>query len=316
MSSTDPNSRIDPNDLAALLDGGLSPTAREEVLARLANDPQALASVADAAEILAELEQVDSGMNEVSTPSQGDAASVFVQRTAVARWFVGLAATLVLATLIAQLFLGQRAVDPDRLARILAGPGDLPALEVLPRLRSVKPVESRIEPSSDFFLGALSLRIVIGLEAGDTAMSSASARDIQTLLPSAVDLPQALQALYGDLADDLEGGMTPEAAGCRVRQAREEVLATLGASRRQGYDLGMMVEAVRLASSRDATDRLPRQVAGELERLSRTVAHPQLAEGLGGLALAINDGQDPRAFELAGEVEELCRRTVECLPSE
>jgi hypothetical protein len=308
-------SPIDPNDLAALLDGTLPAAEREQILARLANDPQALAAVADSAEVLAELEFAGSSTEVAGRPSEGEATPVEAQRTIPGKWWLGLAATLALATLLGQILLSQRTVSPDRLARALAGTGDLPALEVIPRLRSAGPADPRVEPSSEFFLGALCLRVAVGIEEGDSAVSAASARDIQALLPAAVDLPQALQALYGGLADDLAGGVAAEALESDARRAREQVLATLGPSRRRGFDLGMLVEAARLASSRDAIGRLPRQVADGLERISRTVDHPRLAQDLRGLSSAVH-AEDPRVFGLAAEVQELCRRNVECLPRE
>lgn len=219
--------RHDDERLSALLAGRLEGPEREELLAHLANSEDDAEVVINAAAILREMEEEDAeaaaGGGRHASPPQRDVAPPSVQKRArgwprnTPRW----AGTLAIAGLVVlgfQTVLGSGAPDPLRVAAALSETRQLPP----GRVEAPLPGDTRGGgASSSLEKGVHLMRLIVSVQAGDTARTAAAAEQLSQdvrrqasvldeIANRAGDSPQSLQPLLEQASDRVEALSEPD----------------------------------------------------------------------------------------------------------
>ncbi|NOT06772.1 MAG: hypothetical protein HOP28_01065 [Gemmatimonadales bacterium] len=256
--------RIDPETLAAFLDGRLSPAERARVLKIVAEDPEGYDLLADATRLKAELE-TDAG--RTMRPMVGKRA------TGWRWWLVALPAAIAAGLAAVALWpktdgefspveLAARvrvvgAAGEGSLAARLGPTWDQPGWSV-----SRGEGEDVIEPARAFRLGVRATDVEIALGAGDTVALRPVAAELAELA-AGVDGGAAAAALYRGIV--ARGPSTPLAERAEAAAAVRSLMADS-----PWFDLGAWTEAARvaLAAGEDGfVRRSGREVRRLIERL-------------------------------------------------
>ena len=289
---------LDPETLAALLDGRLDDASRAALLARLADDDEARAVLADAAAVLGELEGV-SGEAEGVKPRPAALEPVRLPSVR-ARWprrWLAAAAVLVAVALVPAVWLarGGGAADPvGRSVAMLDGNGALPpgwADAPWPATRSA--VGPLTEESRAGRLGVRLAQLELALAVGDPA-GPALAGEIAVLLdgvPAAGPVADRYRQIAG------EGGAS-EAA---LREGRR---AVAGVVDRAPLELGAWAAAARVAAGRGDAGFFRHR--GVLERAAADESlSPRVRAEVERVLGSVEAGVEGRWGQLAGELARL-----------
>jgi hypothetical protein len=267
---------IDPERLAALLDGRLAGRERDEALARLAAlDDEALGAYADAAAVTRELEAEDA--------AQGVADAKVLSFRAPRRARRPGAPVLALAATLAAVALGvgtwaarggRDADDPGRYAALRGGTGVPAGWDAAP-WTAVRAADAPLDPRVRAVrVGARLTDLQAAAAARDVAGTRQAAADVQALL---APLPAAgpAAAVYGEVrrrAGEPAAALEPALARGRRSAAR--------LAGEEGVALGAWAEAARLAAARhDAAffrARATRQALARAGRLDLPAARAAL----------------------------------------
>lgn len=261
-------SNIDPERLAALLDGRLEASARAEVLRELDADDELRALYADVAAVEGEL--------ATTAGVAGADVRPFRREAAPSRWRSGrvmlVAASLVGISLLSWNVATSRSVlEPYALVRELGvdGPVPLPAEPWAVTRGGEAPMSER---GRAVRLGARLVDLEVAFAAGDSVARSAVASSIAVLATTNPPLTGAPVDLYRQIADG-------DAEAVRDRGARREGWDAMSElAGKEAMQLGAWLEAARVAAARRdeqffrsrATGRVLRraQLTNEEERLA------------------------------------------------
>lgn len=290
---TDP--RLDPNELAALMEGRLGERERAALLARLADDDEAREVLAEAAVLAGEMEAPGSGGAGSGTPV------IPLRPGTPARRWPWLAAAAVVAGLALGVLLWSGGGAGDAVGRPLAmleaDAGPLPAgWDEAPWPATRSAVGPLTEEARAGRLGARLVQLELAVAAGDPALSPLAAEIAALLEP----VPAA-----GPVADRYRriGGEGGASAG-DLRDARRSVAELV---ERDALELGAWTAAARVAAYRGdaeffrdrgvleraaASDALSPRVREQVERVRGAVEGRwgQLAEELARLMGVLGGG--------------------------
>jgi hypothetical protein len=279
---------IDPEQLAALLDGRLSSAARRELLSRLAGSDQTLEAYADAAAVLNELRP---GRPRWLAPTRWIAIAAMLAGVALAPWLWTRARS------------GDRD-DPGRFVALLASPtGGLPAGWNANPWGSVRGADEPLTPGARAArLGGRLVDLELAVQRRDTS-AAAVAADIGALLET---IPAAgpVGAMYRDVGR--RAGAGP--------QELKPLLARAGsaAANLAGPDLvqlGAWAEAARIAAAaQDAGFFRARQSRATLARAAMLAGLTEPARAaIGRLQPALAAEGTPDWSALGRDLTELLR---------
>lgn len=245
---------VDPNDLAALIDGRLEGEAKARVLRLVAADEDALTLLADSAETLRDLEgtkQIGIPHSGLSEPAESEAIIPFRPRW---KTFSAALATAVAAMVILLIY---RAPDkepvPSSSDLLAAYSSPIPDLTTYidhtlgPVFRGEDSLVS--SPGNAFRLGVRTLDLQLALQTQDRLTGIRWALEIQELLPSVVTLPELHQANYSRIEQNLGQSVVPQSTLGDTIHAESDLENTLkGSVLRVDFLFGRWVEANRLAA--------------------------------------------------------------------
>jgi hypothetical protein len=253
---------LDPERLAALLDGRVDDKERAELVARLAASPEARAVLADAAAVVDVLPQ-----NTVGTtlPSKGEGERGRLFR----RTWLALAASVIVvvgATTVYRTTRG-RSLDPGDYIALLANQssGLPPSLDIRPWGATRSSTQPVTEPGRAYRLGARLTDLSLMVPRRDTLLVPLSLEAAALLVdvPVAGDAVHAFRQLAAATAEP-NAPLEP-----LFREARSE-LTTLGNVDQDRVRYGAWLEAARVAGARQDTaffrKRESRQVLTDLAR--------------------------------------------------
>jgi len=264
---------MDPERLAALLDGRLEGRARDEALAQLAaSDDDALGAYADAVAVQRELDAEDAA----SVPAASGAKVLPFRR----RWMPP-APLLALAAVLAAVALGiggwwargaADAGDPGRYAALLRRPG-VPAEWDAAPWAATRAVDGPLDPRARAVrLGARITDLQASAAARDAAGTRQAAADVAALLDS-LPAAGAAAAVYDEVG---RRAGEPAAALEPVLERGRRTAARLAGE--DGVALGAWAEAARLAAARrDAAFFRSRDTRAALDRAAPSGAVPPAA---------------------------------------
>ena len=241
-------SPIDPERLAALLDGRVTGRERAELLARLAADGEALEAYADALAVTDELEREDEAAG-----AEAEGARVLPFRPARRQaWRPG--PRLALAASLAAVAVGVTAWglvrgrggddDPGRYAALLGRPGLPAGWDAAPWTAARAPDETLDPRARAVRVGARITDLEAAAAARDSLAARQAAADVGALLGA---LPAAGPAtsVYDELR---RRAGEPATALAPLRERGRRTAARLAGE--DGVALGAWAEAARLAASR------------------------------------------------------------------
>jgi hypothetical protein len=232
---------MDPQRLAALLDGRLDQTGRAELLAQLASSDEALEAYADAVAIVGELAPAGRGRSEVIHRAH------WLQPPAW-RW-VAIAAALAGVAVTPWLWTRARSVnreDPGRFVSALAiSEGQLPRQWYATPWPGMRGAAQPLTPTARAArLGARLVDLEVALRTRDTTVAQLTA-EITGLVE---DLPAAgpVATMYRDVAQRTGAGVPAQELEPLLTRARVAATRLAGADLVQ---LGAWAEAGRLAAA-------------------------------------------------------------------
>jgi hypothetical protein len=263
---------IDPERLGALREARVQGREHDELMARLAADPDALEDYADALAVADELEAEDRRAAEV------EEAGVLPFRAPVRRavWRPGprlaLAASLVVTLGVAGWGLTRGRAgddDPGRYAALLSRPVVPAGWDAAPWTAARAPGETLDPRARAVRIGARITDLEAAAAAGDSLAARQAAADVGALLGA---LPAAGPA--ASVYDELRRRAgEPAAALASTREQGRRTAARLAGE--EGVTLGAWAQAARLAAGqRDAGFFRARATRRVLERAARDEALP------------------------------------------
>lgn len=307
---------LDPEVLAALLEGTLPADERDEVLERLAQSPDDYEAFVEAASVLRDLEE-DAGAAPVAPPPPPAAPTPVREIRPARRWFHGPRLWLPLAAILAGVLVVQRVVLDDGGAR---APVELLERDPLVRSSGSGSLALALGPEWDQpgwsvrRGGGQSLadarrdfRIGVRLADLDAALDAGDAQAVQRVAPELTGMVEQAGPGVGFLAAELqEIAALAAAPGPRRDPAREAGAAAELADLFQDapwFGLGVWVGQARLAALAGRTDFFEDEAARRvLEGLIEPVAKQPgpgapVARHLRGLYDRIRDGVSPGELE-------------------
>lgn len=295
--------RIDPETLAALLDGRLEGAERERVLRSIAENPDDYQTFADAAYVTAELDR------------KAATATPILRVRPRPRWLMVAAPAAIAAGLTALavgVFRGREFSPTDlvRSLQVVTTPGnrslamrlgenwDQPGWSVT---RGERP--DVIEPAQAFRLGARATDVEIAVRAQDTTALRLVAADL-IQLASGIDGGGPAAVMYQQVIDQ---GVLHESSA--RKDASNALSALMGDS--PWFELGVWAEAARIASSAGQVGFL-RDNARTLDRLIerlRALPSVEVPELMNALESLLEDLRSDALLE-AGFVSQRLRQVM------
>jgi hypothetical protein len=223
--------RLDPNKLAALIDGHLSAADRDVVLARLSASPDDLELVAD---VLAVAGELDDGVTDIRSA----AAKRTPRRPPLTRWLSVAAAILVIATLPVMM---RYATTPkvDGYASLLSNRVALaPGWDQLAWSATRGSADDISERARAVRAGALTTAIDVSVAHADSAVTRL-ARQMASLLAGVTGANDAMST-YARMAEN-GASVSPAQVRTARADAREAILP-------REFDNGAWLEAARIAA--------------------------------------------------------------------
>ena len=279
---------IDPERLAALLDGRLSKAERAELVSRLAASEQTLEAYADAAAVAGELQP---GRRRWLPPVRWIAIAAALAGLALAPWLWTRARS------------GARD-DPGRFVALLASrTGSLPAgLDANPWGSVRGPDQALTAGARAARLGARLVDLELAVQRRDT-MAAAMAADIIALLDW-VPAAGPVSAMYRDIG--ARAGAPPRELEPHLARAARAAAALAGPDLVQ---LGAWAEAARIAAARQDTRffhaRQSRETLARADTLAGLTMPARAA--LGRVQPALAAGRTPDWSALGRDLTELLR---------
>ena len=267
--------RIDPERLAALLDGRLTADERAALLERMAESRETMELLGDAAAIAHELAPTDPAkpVNVVPGPARWRQPS----------WRVAAAAAVVAAIAI-PLWMQSRAsaVDGNEALALLSVPIVQPTTGVLDPWRASRGDDATVTPRGRAVrVGARTIDLEVSQQAADRVSDSAFLNDISAVLVRVPASAPVVASVRMILADS-----SPGDRATRMVEVRNTLGSLLG---REWVATGAFIEAARVAArledsaffansrSRSLMERVSRNV--ELDSAARQAATRALAIG-------------------------------------
>lgn len=334
---------IDPEELAAFIDGRLEGDRRRLMIERLADDEDAYELYDEVIRVREELAE-DEGDASAKPPLPAAPAptpaepekSTRPERTAPVvrlpspaerryRWLgpgLAAAASLVLAALVGWLLFvprGPVADSSDLLARY--DPASLPSaagvmLDRLgPTLRGADPLTPE-ERAAFFQLGVRAFDLALAAETGDAESTERWLREIIDLLGKADVTGLVYQGVYKDVGDTLAAGTSPAELRRAIAAAEADLEEDLDLPDAPYFAFGRWIEALRVAAATgDRTFLASRAARRPLDRFLDLGPSPTVEQHLTAAAAQLERGAaaDLAAIETAmREIIRECARGAPC----
>ena len=319
---------IDPEELAAFIDGRLEGDRRRLMIERLADDEDAYDLYDEVIRVREELRwAADGGAAEATAVvepqprrsvegSPGEPSSVvrLPERTSSSRFgwsgagWLAAAAALAVAVLVGWLLLRPRgpvAGSSELLARFESstlGPhAAAVALETLGRtFRSGDPLPPE-ERAASFRLGVRAFDLALAAEARDAKLTADWFEEIDRLL-DAVSFGFTYQGAYQQLGQDLAAGASPQSLRRRIANAEADLDRDLD---QPYFAFGRWVEAVRIAAvTGDRRFLASRPARRPLRHFLESRPSPAVAERLATVSRELERGAASADLEAVAEALE------------
>jgi len=270
---------VDPELVAALLDGALSPADRAQALERLARSPEDYELFVESAALLRDLDADGAGAppRPVALPATLPSMAAVRPRRWMTPALVGLPLAAVLAGVL--VLSGNRGVRAEDLLGSVP-PVLAPGWDQIPGSSTRGSPESA-EQAREFQIGAYLAQVEIAFDAGDAVAAENVLGELGELL-GRLDGGGATEGEYAALQARTAPGTPVDGLESDRVRARESLVALLRDS--PWFELGLWAEQARLATLANqpgffseravrVLDRLAARVAEERDEEDRLVSH-------------------------------------------
>lgn len=333
---------IDPEELAAFIDGRLEGERRRLMIERLAEDEDAYELYDEVVRVRAELAELDAEPVEADAPAEpprerpgsgrdrfGDAPPVVrlphrSRRPASTRPGLGWAAAAALAAAVLVGWLVIRPRGPVPSTELLArydqdtlGPASAAVLDVLgPVLRGEG--LSPAERAAYFKLGVRAFDLALAAEADDRVRARQWLEDIDRLLSEEVGFAFDHEAAYDEIARQLDAATSLSSLRPEIAAAEADLEDDLDRPEEPYVAFGRWVEAMRVAAATgDRGFLASREARRPLRRFLKLEPSPAVGGHLTAVATELDRGIEAanlgRIDEAMRAIRDECARGAACL---